>query len=196
MRRGRNLFTKDKKEKKPIGTVTLSTRAHSRFWKLHRSLAGNSLICVTLNVQAASVGLGAAHRGHAAVIDRLGSRMVSFQLCEGFILMCGAISSNRHAPIGIRNHCDCSRDLAAGKNFTRLVEVTPHLRKVPEVNFGPLIHCTLGGIIFLPATPSPCNTRSLVRCQPCVADLNRTNQRCESSVHTPGSTASHTQHLR
>ena len=43
------------------------------------------------------------------------------------------------------------------------------------------IPCSIRFQSFLPTTPSPCNTRSLMRCQPCVADLNRANQRCESS---------------
>src|SRR5580693_2974996 len=94
----------------------------------------------------------AAYRGQAAVIDRLDSCVVSSQLCKRLRLMPGAIFSDRHAPVRIRNQCDCPCNLTAGKNFTRFVEITPHLCKVPDFNFRPVIHCALGVIIFDSAT--------------------------------------------
>jgi hypothetical protein len=81
--------------------------------------------------------------------------MVSFQLGKGRSFMRGAISFDRGPTIRIRNHYDRSCDFTAGKNFTGLVEITPHLRKVPEVNFRPVIHRTPGGIIFESATSKP-----------------------------------------
>ena len=149
----------------------------------------------------------AAYRGQAAVIDRLYSCVVSSQLCKRLRLMPGAIFSDRHAPVRIRNHCDCSCNLTAGKNFTRFVEITLHLCKVPDFNFRPVIHCTPGGITFESAT----SKGSGRRCFGAVTSENshshnsmessglpalcrrsaRSYRHSESSLYTSGSTASY-----
>jgi hypothetical protein len=147
------------------------------------------------------------------VIDWLDSRVASFQLGKGFALVPGAVSPDRGAAIRIRNHCDHSCNLTAGKNFTRFVEITPHLCKVPEVNSRPLIHCTLGDLVFESATskdPVRIGSARLFSKPPdspqqvcessafpalCRRSLGTYEHR-GSSLYTLGSTASYTRHRR
>jgi hypothetical protein len=84
--------------------------------------------------------------GWSAVIDQFDSDVVSFQFGYAFTLVLGAIISDRGATIRIRNHCDRSRDLIAGTDFTGFVEVALHPGKLPEVNLCQTIHSALGDL--------------------------------------------------
>jgi hypothetical protein len=84
--------------------------------------------------------------GWPAVIDQFDSDVVSFQFGYAFTLVLGAIISDRGATIRIRNHCDCSRDLIAGTDFTGFVEIALHPGKLPEVNLCQTIHSALGDL--------------------------------------------------